>query len=202
MGTGLSFLGPQPESGGTEQLPASGVSDVGLCRLGSQGCGLVLPGQVLSELLHSGAYHPGLSREPRGLSAQRKARASELALLIPRCREAARQSQSLLPAPRTHFLSLPGVALPPNLRSGPWASCSASAPNRHLGGGGPATEGRSAPARGGLAGVAGPRAAVRWRRSQDSSHAVTQAASMGTPGHCLRLRPALNLGGVESKSLG
>lgn len=106
--------------------------------------------------------------------------------------------------PWTHFLSCLVWPCPPNFRSGPWASCSAFSPKQDIWGGGASCNRswRSAPARGGLAGVAGPRAAVRWRHSQDGSHAVTQAASMGTPGHCLRLRPALNLGGVESKSLG
>lgn len=108
------------------------------CRLGSQGCGLVLPGQVLSELLHSGAYHPGLSRELRGLSAQREGpEFSELALLILAAGEAARQSQSLLPAPLDSLPLLPGVALPPQLPLWPLGLLQRFQPQtRHLGRGG------------------------------------------------------------------
>ena len=158
--------------------------------------------QVLSELLHSGAYHPGLSRELRGLSAHREGpEFSEPALLILAAGEGARQSQSLLPAPLDSLPLLTGAAPPPTSALAPGPPVALSAPNKTFGARGLLQQKlvvSSGPG-GGLAGLAGPRAAVRWRHSQD---AVTWAASLGTPGHCLRLHPALNRGGVESTATG
>lgn len=149
------------------------------CRLASRGCGLVLPGssseraspqRCLSSWPVKGAQgslrSPGRARPPH-----------------PRWGGGCRADSE----PLDSLPLLLGAAPPPHFRSGPWASRSAFSPKPDVWGWGgllqPKLEVSSGP-RGGLAGTAGPRAAVRWRHSQDCSHAVTWAASLGTPGHC------------------
>ena len=116
--------------------------------LGGVGWSCLAP--VLSELLHSGAYHSGLSRELRVLSAHREGpELSEPALLILAGGEGAGQIQSLLPAPLDSLPLLLGTAPPPHFRSGPWASRGAFSPKQDMWGWGGAScnqSWRSAPA--------------------------------------------------------
>lgn len=170
--------------------------------MGSRGCGLVLPGSSSERA----SPQWGLSSWPvkgaqGSLRSPGRARVFRAGPPHPRCGEGARQSQSLLPAPLDSLPLLPGAAPPTTSALAPGPPIALSAPNKTFGAGGLLQQKLvvSSSPRGGLAGVAGPRAAVRWRHSQD---AVTRAASLGTPGHCLRLRPALNRGGVESTATG
>ena len=177
------------------------------CRLGSRGCGLVLPGSSSERA----SPQRGLSFWPvkgaqGSLRSPGRARAFRARPPHPRwgggCRadsEPPPCSPGLTSSPAGYGPAPPTSALAP----GPPAAL--SAPNKTRGAGGGLLQPKlvvSSGPQGGLPGAAGPRAAVRWRHSQDCSHTATRAASLGTPGHGPWLRCALNRGGVENRAPG
>ena len=142
-GTGLSSLGPEPESGSTEQPPSLWVSGHGT---GVQdGLSGVWAGPAWPSSERASPQW-GLSSWPvegaqGSLRSAGRARVFRAGPPHPRCGEGARQSQSLLPAPLDSLPLLPGAAPPTTSALAPGPPIALSAPNKTFGAGGPpATE--------------------------------------------------------------
>lgn len=157
-GTGLSFLGPQPELRGHRAAPQplSEWTGTGV----QAGLSGVWAGPALAKSLSREASPQwGLSswpvEEPRGSPLSGKGQSFQSWPLpsSSAAGEAARQSQSLLPAPLTHFLSCLVWPCLPQLPLCPGPPAALQPQTRHLGRGASCNRSwRSAPARGGLAG--------------------------------------------------